>query len=243
MILKTPQHERPRERCLRASAQCLSLRECLAILLGSGPPGQGALGLATRLLTQPGEGLGPCEEEIAFFTSLESRGTAYLNNVSGLGPAGQAKILAAFEIGRRYALFRNPIVKPDLVSLTVPEVAARALNRVSPENRASPQEWLGFVPFYRSAKVGELCIVERGIRTHVNVDPAELFARILAVRPSGIVLFHNHPSGWLVPSNQDIELTTRVEGLAFEFGIQLIGHWIVASEGEFWIPSRPPLPV
>lgn len=238
MIKKTPLFERPRERCLRSSAQCLSLRECIAIILGSGPRGLGALGVADQILKQPGDGLSPSEEAHAFFSALESRGNAYLNSITGLGPAGQSRILAAFEIGRRYALFRSPVRQTDQETISIPELAAHALNRVSPELRAEPQEWLGFVSFHRSGKLGDLCIVERGVRTHVNVDPTELFARILAIRPSAIVLFHNHPSGWLLPSPQDKDLTEKVNEMASLFNIQLIGHWIVSAQGEYWMRNK-----
>ena len=155
MIKKTPLFERPRERCLRSSAQCLSLRECIAIILGSGPPGQGALGVADQILKQPGDGLSPTEEAHAFFSALESRGNAYLTSISGLGPAGKSKILAVFEIARRYALSRSTSQKAEQQALSIPELAAHALNRVSPEYRSEPQEWFGFVPLYRSTKLGE----------------------------------------------------------------------------------------
>ena len=238
MIQTTPLSERPRERCLQAGPSSLSLRECLALILNSGPPGVGALGLAHQILNIPGDGLSPLEEEIAFFTALEGRGNAYLKAISGLGPAGQARILAAFEIGRRYAIHRSSFIEPNLVPLSVSKLATQALTRVSLESRTDSHEWLGFVAFYRSGQIGELCFVERGNRTHVNVDPAELFARILALRPRGFILFHNHPSGSLTPSAEDLDLTNKVERLANQFGIELIGHWIVAPCGEFWIHPK-----
>jgi DNA repair protein RadC len=232
IIEQMPEFERPRERCLQSGADCLSLRECLALILGSGPAGLGCLGVARQILQVPGEGLSFQDEEKAFFTGIEVAGTNYLKRVPGLGPAGQAKILAAFEVGRRYTLYRYRQRKLILKRPSYSDLTLTALSRVSMENRASPQEWFGFVPVHRSGEVGELCVVEKGARTHVNVDPAELFARILALRPHGVFLFHNHPTGFLIPSPQDFDITKRVDDIGIQFGIQLLGHWIVSLQGE-----------
>lgn len=240
MIQLIPAPERPRERCLERGARCLSLRECIALILGSGPPAVGSLGLASQILKRPGEGLSPTDEERAFFTALEASGAAYLKNISGLGPAGQARLLAAFELGRRYVSFRDDNTKKKShKKQTFSNLAAQALNQISTPYRTEPQEWLGFVPIHRSGNLGEFSVVERGVRTHVNIDPAELFARILALRPYGFFLFHNHPSGNLTPSHQDIDLTNKVREIAEQFGIQLLGHWIVTPESEQWIPNSP----
>jgi DNA repair protein RadC len=191
--------------------------------------------LATRILNRPGIGLSSSEEEAAFFTAMEISGPGYLKELSGLGPAGQAKLLAAFELGRRYALFRDQAAQRLRKPASAPQLARRALRTVSQNQKNSPQEWLGFVPVYRSGHLGELCLVEKGVRTHVNIDPAELFARILALRPIGFFLFHNHPSGNPSPSSQDLDLTERIADISKQFGIQLLGHWVVSSQNERWI--------
>jgi DNA repair protein RadC len=246
-----PLTERPRERCLEKGPSTLSLRECLAVILGSGPPRVGALGLARAIVEKPGDGFGPSDEERAFFTAMESSGEGHLLGIDGLGPAGQARLLAAFELGRRYACFRQsspPAPSPLAHTLRSvgsgprpwsprahPEFAQEALARVTARDRHEPREWLGFVAIYRSGQVGELCVVERGARTHVNMDPAEFFARLLAVRPRGFVLLHNHPSGNLTPSMEDYHLTRTIAALAQPLGLKLYGHWIVAPLGETWI--------
>ncbi len=237
-IHQIPELERPRERCLQYGPGCLSLRECLALILGSGPPGVGCLGIARRILQLPGQGLNAQEEERAFFTGIEIESDTYLKQIAGLGPAGRARILAAFELGRRYSQYRHCRRNTNGKHNSYSELMKTALERISMENRANPQEWFGFVPIHRSGDVGELCLVEQGVRTHVNVDPAELFARVLALRPQGLFLFHNHPSGYLQPSHQDISLTQKINQMAGQFGIQLLGHLIVSLEGETWIPPH-----
>jgi DNA repair protein RadC len=232
-----PATERPRERCLEKGARSLSFRECLALILNSGPKGKGSLGLAQDILDRPGSGLDESEEMRAFFLAMEVSSEAYLTGIPGLGEASQARLLAAFELARRYALFRESRQKQiePTQAQTLIKTAKTALSRVTNEWRNETQEWLGFVPCYRTGEVGALCIVERGVRTHVNIEPMELFARVLALRPHGFILIHNHPSGDLTPSAPDQEITARVAQLARPFGIRLLGHWIVAAQGEFWI--------
>jgi DNA repair protein RadC len=214
----------------------LSLRECLAILLGTGPPKLGALGLASRLLAQPGPGLDPSEEERAFFTLLESSAAPPWE----LGPAGTARVLAAFELARRYSDYRfsqapRPLEGPTALS----ELSKSALSQIPARRRLAPREWLGFIPYHRNRTLGCLCLIEEGARTHVNADATELFARVLSLRPKAFFLVHNHPSGDLRPSPSDLELTDRVERLGGELGTPLLGHWIVAPSGELELPPRP----
>lgn len=232
-IAPLPESERPRERCLLRGADCLSLRECLAIILGTGPPRLGCLGLAQQMLDLPGQGLSEADAERAFFTALEISGPAALENASGLGRAGKARVLAGFELARRYAIFREARRRP--LASPLPESRHAALARVGPELRADAREWLGFVPFYRPGELGGLCLVERGVRTHVNVDPAELFARVLALRPKAFYLVHNHPSGDLRPSASDREMTEQVAKAARLVGTCLLGHWVVATGGETYM--------
>ena len=235
MIVNTISKERPRERCIDQGARCLSLRECIALILGSGPRDCGALGVASAIMERPGTGLDDSDSERAFFIAMEISADSHLSEHHGLGPAGKAKLLAAFELGRRYANHRERGQCALRVTRKITDLRGEALERVKPTMRSEVQEWLGFVPFYRTGQLGNFCLVERGVRTHVNIDPVELFSRLLSLRPEGFFLFHNHPSGDLTPSAPDIDLTRQVRDLAGRFGVQLLGHGIVATLGERWI--------
>lgn len=238
MIRDIPASERPRERLLSRGPECLSLRECLALILGAGPGREGSLGLAQRVLRASTEGDdGPENEEEAFFSAIEGPRRARLVGERGIGPAQTARILAAFELARRYAVRAERIASTGGAGPSGGALAAQALDRVGHEWRCRPREWLGFVPLLRTGRLGELRVVETGVRTHVNVDPAELFAAILALRPRGIFLIHNHPSGSLAPSGPDLDLTANVAEMGALFGVRVLGHWIVTSRGAAEIPG------
>lgn len=230
--------ERPRERCLTHGPSCLSLRECLALILGSGPKDVGCLGLSSLIISRAAGGDNAYENDIdrAFFIGMETSGLAQLSDIPGLGSAGRTKVLAALEIGRRYAMFREQVQKkPQPNSQLRKALHNQALDQVPGSFRTSAQEWLGFVCVYNAEKLGAFNLVERGARTHINVDPMELFARVLALRPYGFYLFHNHPSGELRASADDISLTRRTSEVAKMLGVRLLGHGIVTSEDAHWI--------
>jgi DNA repair protein RadC len=236
--LALPEPERPRERCLEHGAACLSLKECLALILGCGSArGGSALESAARVLERPaGPRLPPEELARAFFEALEHAPEMLVADLPGLGAANRARLLAVFELARRYAAHRTERGRGHGVPVS-PEAAAReCLRRIGPALRHDPREWLGFVPVYAHGP-GELCLVERGVRTHVNTEPSELFARVLALRPRAFVLAHNHPSGDPRPSDADLQLTERVSQLSGRLGVLLLGHWVVTSETETWIGS------
>jgi DNA repair protein RadC len=235
-IQTLPTSERPRERCLEKGPESLSLRECLALLINSGPPGHGCLGLANQLLKLPGDGLSEGEQERAFFNAMEISGQAHLQALRGLGPSAQARVLAAFELGRRYYVRRFQENQPGKRLVDFP---GQAQKQISSELRNASQEWLGFVPWYRNrGEMGPLCIVEKGVRTHVNIEPAELFARLLALRPTGFFLFHNHPGGSLEASPPDVDITLRIQEMAELLGLRFLGHGIVSPAGESWVPVK-----
>lgn len=61
------------------------------------------------------------------------------------------------------------------------------------------------------------------------VDISNIFKRALLCNAKNIILAHNHPSGGLEPSNQDIGLTERVREGCKSVGIGLLDHLIVSG--------------
>ncbi len=216
----------------------LSLRELLAILLGSGPRRKGCLGLAEEFLDRLRV---QNSDDRTFFWSIE-QDTVLLAGLKGMGSASRARLLACFEICRRYAMHldqkeRVTNLETNHSRSSLPRIA---LTKVSQELRSSTHEWLGYVPFFSEQNAGELIIIEKGVRTHVNFDVANFFQTLLTIRPRGFIVIHNHPSGILRPSQKDRDLTDRLGELAIQFSITLLGHWIVTSANEQWLEPKGP---
>ncbi|MGK5086230.1 JAB domain-containing protein [Bdellovibrionota bacterium FG-2] len=214
--------------------ESLSLSECLYALLGTEK-------LTRQLLKRLGADLPEAEKHRAFFQALDLSHDAILTDLPGLSDAAKTRLLCAFELSKRYLLFRSlrnhEQTQPSLEKGSLPN-PQEALKRIPLFLRHSPKEWLGFVPQYSRRNLGEFCLVERGVKTHINIDPAELFARLLSLRPQAFYLFHNHPSGALAPSFEDQRLTEQVRQTAALFGIKLLGHAIIAASDAHFIQSQ-----
>ena len=80
----------------------------------------------------------------------------------------------------------------------------------------------------------QICIGDTitGIGSHISVisDIQQLIYQGLILNASGIILFHNHPSGSIRPSNSDINLTKAIKEASNLFGITLVDHIIVTED-------------
>lgn len=258
-----PEGERPRERLLALGPGALSLQELLAILLSPGVRGRGCWALSQELV---GRGLvrdsGDRCHDRSGAPGMEARGEEDLwallsagewgGRLAAVGAprAARARVLAAGEIGRRFAQWeraRSPArgVEQEWVreEQGVGVWAQAALARVSAARRSSPREWLGLVAFHTAgegaasgrARVGELELLAEGSRREVTADVRTVLYRLLVLEARAFVLVHNHPSGDCAPSEQDRALTRELADLGQRIGTPLLGHWVVASEGEAWL--------
>jgi len=215
---------RPRERLLDFGPSVLSDAELLAVLMRTGRRGRGAVGEANALLVAAG-GL----PELARWSAAELLG------VDGIGPAKAATILASLELGHRVARSRlreaEVLGDPSLVGDYL-------LRRLQVERR----EVFGFLTIDGRHRLIRCHEHSLGTRTQAPVDPAELFRRAIGDGAAGLMLFHNHPSGQLEPSRDDLDLTRRLVRAGEIVGVAVWDHVIVGC-GQ-WLSlrrSRPAL--
>jgi DNA repair protein RadC len=212
------QCERPRERLLERGPGVLSDAELLAVLLRTGRPGHGDLDEAHRLLFDAG-GL----------VELARMEAAEMIVRPGFGGAKVASLAAAFELGRRLA-------RAELRSRSRLDDPATAGAFLVPHLKHLRHEVFGFLSLdgrHRLIKINELVV---GTRSQAPVDPGDLFRRAVLDGAAGILAYHNHPSGSLVPSRDDLQLTRRLVGSGSLIGVPLLDHLLVA--GSAWISLR-----
>lgn len=75
-------------------------------------------------------------------------------------------------------------------------------------------------------------IVSIGTVNHAPVEPREIFKHAILANATGIIMAHSHTSGRCVPSNEDIQITRRIEKAGNLLGIPLIDH-IIVGDGYF----------
>ena len=88
-----------------------------------------------------------------------------------------------------------------------------------------------FVAIYvdGSHSVISFSIISIGIANQTLIHPREVYQRAILVGATATVVAHNHPSGSLEPSNEDISVTNRLKDAGTLLGIQLLDHVIVSE--------------
>jgi DNA repair protein RadC len=198
-----------RERLFRDGASSLDDRELLAAVLGTGMRGKGVAALAEEVLAVL-DGIGSPPE------------ASLLQGLPGMGAAKASAVSAALELGRRlYGLRDRRIASPRDVWPLVAHWADRKQERFVCCSLNGAHEVI-------AARVVSIGLVNRTV-----VHPREVFADPLQDRACAVVVGHNHPSGRLEPSPEDLEITTRLKEAGELLGIALLDHLIFSAEGFF----------
>ena len=203
--------DKPREKLLAKGKKELSDAELLAILLGSGSVGQSAVDLAKALLDKNGNSL----------TALSLADIPTLKIEKGMGDAKAVTVIAALELGRRMRDER------DLNKINVIQNSTDLFEYVSPSLIDLPHEefWAIYLNIKKKV-VGKQRISSGGL-SDTTVDLRLIFKGALEKNAVCLAVAHNHPSGVLTPSLNDIELTQRIKKAGDIMHIKLIEHLIV----------------
>jgi DNA repair protein RadC len=149
--------------------------------------------------------------------------------IEGIDQQGTLKIMACFEITRRY----NPIPDPT-TRITRPEDILPLIANI----RDKMQEHFVVITINGAGEILGNRIVTIGLLNHSLVHPREVYADAITDRAASIFCAHNHPSGSLEPSAQDIAITTQLKEAGSILGIQLIDHLIVTKTGHLSMRER-----
>ena len=206
--------DRPREKLLEKGVDVLTDAELLAIIIGSGNAKESALDLSKRILRVVGN-----------LDKLAKANVKDLTKISGIGPAKAISIISVFELGRR----RQPtndnnkkitsshdayqILKGTLCDLAHEEFWIVLLNRAN-------------VP------VKKIKLSKGGVAGTV-VDIKIIVKEAVNELASGVIIFHNHPSGNLEPSASDLQITKKIKDALNLVEINLLDHLIITSKSFY----------
>jgi DNA repair protein RadC len=210
--------DRPREKLARAGVTALGDNELVALVLGSGVRGRGALSVAQALLDLAGGVHG-----------LVHVGMDELRRVSGVGAPRAARLLAAIELGRR-AVISGGGERPKLAS---PAAIGRYL---LPLYGGYHVERFGVVLLDARNRLIRTAILSVGSLDASIAHPREIFREAALASAATVVVFHNHPSGDPQPSMDDVLLTRRLKAAGAVMGIELADH-VVLGDGR-WFSFR-----
>ena len=218
-----PKTTRPREKLLAMGSHTLTDAELLAVMLGTGLPGQNVLQLAQALL-----------ENFHGLAGLLQASLADLRAAKGLGgSARRAQLLAVLEMSRRVLL--QKMRKRDVMNN--PETVKQFLQL---QMGAYPQEVFAVV--FMDAQYRLLSFQEmfKGTLNQTSVYPREVVKLALEQGAAAVILAHNHPSGDVRPSAADSALTRTLQTALSMVDVKVLDHIIVGPGIHWSMAERSP---
>lgn len=208
-----PKDDRPRERLMCYGAGSLSDIELLEIILKSGTKDNSIKDVASQLLNKIGD--------IKNFHSINYQ---MLSSISGIGKAKACSLLAINELSKRinqeYRTLNNVVIRDT-------SIAYEYFKSIFKNQK---QEYFYCVYLDSKKRVISNKLLFMGTLNQSLVHPREIFKEAYLLSASSIICVHNHPSGNVEPSNEDIELTKRIYSIGILTGIRLVDHLIIGAD-------------
>lgn len=208
--------DRPREKLIAKGPTNLSDAELLAILIASGSRNESAVDLCKRILNSVGNNLG----------ELAKLSVPDLMKFKGIGDAKAITIVAALELGKRRRLAEA--TKREAITCS-----KDAYDILLPLFEDLKHEEFWVLLLNRANKVVRKEKVSAGGVAGTVVDNKMIMKLAIDTLASGIVLAHNHPSGNLKPSQQDVAVTRQIKQAGQLLDINLVDHLIVTDHGYY----------
>ncbi len=213
---EVPELDRPREKIAVKGARALSDTELIEAIIGRGVKNKDVREIA---------------RDISQILNLKKTEIRYedLQEIEGIGPTKASQIMACFELGRRYFRIDDApakILKPEDIIPVVTWLRDRK------------QEHFVCITLNGAGEVLNSRTITVGLLNHSLVHPREVYADAITDRAASIICVHNHPSGSLDPSSQDIAITRQIQEAGVLLGIQLLDHIIITKKGFLSMKER-----
>ena len=211
-MLEIPLENRPRERFLMSGVDTLSDAELLAVILQKGVPGENAVDISNRIIALSG------------LEKLASLSLKELQAIKGIGPAKAMQIKAVFELNKRIVL---PGESKKIQSAK--DVYSYLCNKMQNLDRER------MIVLHLNARQGiiKMEVVSIGVVNGTMIHPREVFKNAIKESTVNIIVVHNHPSGDVDPSKNDLESTRALVETGKIIGIRVLDHVIIGQKGYF----------
>ena len=207
---------KPREKLMLKGKSVLSDAELIAILIGSGSRNESAVGLSKRILASVDNNL----------NALGKLTLQQLMTFKGIGEAKAISIIAAMELGRR----RRAEEAVEMKKITSSKMIFELMQPIIGE---LPHEEFWVLYLNNSNKVLSKSQLGKGGITGTLVDVRLVFKAALELGATGLILCHNHPSGTLIPSEADKQITKKLNAAGQNLDINVMDHIIIAENGYY----------
>ncbi len=205
----------PVQKCREgADIRVLSDHELLAVMVGTGTKGHDVVDLSTEMLKSFGS-LG----------GLASAGIREIARLRGIGFTKAVRIHAAFEMGRR------AVARPGASRhLDSPGAVWEVL---LPHMACLDREEFRVLILNNKNRLLKNTMISAGTISEAIVHPREVFRDAIREGGAAVIVAHNHPTGELTPSREDIHTTQRLVDAGKIVGIPVLDHVIVTNASYY----------
>jgi len=208
--------DKPREKLIAKGKAALSDAELIAILIGSGSRNESAVDLSKRILSSLDNNL----------NALGKIPVAKLTTFKGIGQAKAITIVAAMELARRRRAEEAVSLAKVTSSRSIFEIMQPVIGELSHE-----EFWIIYLN--NANKVIQKSQLSKGGITGTLVDVRLVLKMAIETGAVGIILTHNHPSGTLLPSEADKQITRKLKLAAESLDIKILDHVIITETNYF----------
>lgn len=211
-----PNEEKPRERLIKYGKENISTEELIEIIIKSGTRKIGLREIAHNILAS-----------VNNINELKNMEIGRLINISGVSKIKAIELVAAIELGRRVYEDNG---YDELVYLTNPSSIINYFHSIYKDEK---QELFYVIYLDNQKKYIDKKLLFKGTVNFSLVHPREVFKNAYLLSSSYIVCIHNHPSGDASPSNNDIEITSKLKTIGDIHGIILLDHIIIGNNNYY----------
>lgn len=216
LIKEVPAEERPRERLVRYGAKNLSSEDLIAIILKTGTKDCSSKYLADQILKM-----------VSDITNLKDITLGNLIKINGIGAVKAIEFLAALELGRR--VYDSRPLDSDLRCNSAQKIFKHFRSELS----GLRQENFYCLYLNQQKRLIDRKLLFKGTLNRSLIHPREIFKEAYLASAAYIICVHNHPSGNVIPSSEDINITNNLVKLGNLQGIPVIDHIIIGNNNYY----------
>lgn len=202
--------DKPREKMLKSGVESLSSAELLAIILNAGTKKEEVLNMAHRILKEYGKN-----------AIINEKNPNNLEKEFGLPLVKSCQIVACFELGRRF-------FKEEKTGTVTIRNAKQAFEHLKDMTKLNKESFRGLCLNSRYKLIHSETISIGTIDASI-IHPREVFRPAIEHGASAIIVAHNHPSGILKATAEDLEVTRKLQEAGELLGIELLDHLIISK--------------
>lgn len=207
-MIEELENEREREKLERVGAKAMSDKDLIKLIISTGTNSHSLDEIADNILV-----LLDKDEDIDINR---------LRLIPGIGKAKASSLVASLEIGRRKNKRKpKPILSPQDIFSEIRHFSSR------------DQEQLIVLCLTGAHEIIDIKVATVGLLDRTVVHPREVFTYPIRERAAAIAIAHNHPSGRLIPSEEDKNVTKRIVSCGKLLGIKVIDH-IIFSDSAYY---------